>query len=557
MKLSVNYYRGIKTAEIPITPVTLVAGDNHQGKSSIAQAAAALFTGSVLPDWCKKKDAAKIVNDESGTGLIELATDGGTVSIEYPSCKISTIGRPPYASPVAAGMTSPIDMSERDRSSYYAELLKTDPTETDLREAIAVAGLADEQFTSLWKSVQSTGWDAAWSHAKSKGIEIKGAWKHVTGEQYGSVKASNWTPGAWSKVNEKMKPSDVEKKIAALQKERDESIRRTAVDESEIDRLKQYADGLADAEANVKDNKKRLEEISEKIEALRSQIPEIPVLNDQPCPHCEQPLSIKNGKIMKGGAVKQADVDKAVKQNADIEKQMSELNDKMAIYNADYQKSLALMGECKAAVEKLKTIGSQKKQSGRFPDEIDIEIESLRDDINMITAKSEADKYHQQIERNAVICDALAPEGLRKTALESGLSKLNDALAVICKTAKWKTVEVQEDLSTDYDGRQYEALSQSEQYRVLATLQLAIAGIDKSDIMIFDGADIMMKAGRNGLISAVLKSGVPAIICMSFLDRKDVPDMSKIGGISVWVDNGEVKRTHKYMSANNNMGDLT
>jgi len=62
MKLSLNYYRGIKSAELPITPVTLVAGDNHQGKSSIAQAAAALFTGSVLPDWCKKKDAQEIVH---------------------------------------------------------------------------------------------------------------------------------------------------------------------------------------------------------------------------------------------------------------------------------------------------------------------------------------------------------------------------------------------------------------------------------------------------------------------------------------------------------------
>jgi len=540
MKLSVNYYRGIKSANIPITPVTLIAGDNHQGKSSIAQAASALFTGSVLPDWCKKKDAAEIVNDESGTGLIELATDGGTVSIEYPSCKISSTGRPPYASPVAVGMTSPIDMSERDRSSYYAELLKTDPTESDLREAIADAGLSDEQFVGLWKSVQSTGWDAAWNHAKSKGIEIKGSWKHVTGEQYGSVKASNWTPGGWTKANEKMKPADVEKRIAELQKERDESIRQTAIDENEIKQLKEFADGLENTQASVDENKKQLEEISEKIEALRSKIPEIPVINDQPCPHCEKPLSIKNGKIMKGGAVKQADVDKAVKQKADTEKQISELNEKHNRCNADYQKMLALLTECKAATDKLKTIGSQKKPSGRFPDEIDIEIDALRDDINMITAKSEAEKYHQQIERNAVICDALAPEGLRKTALEAGLSKLNDALAVICKTAKWGLVEVQENLSTDYDGRQYQALSQSEQYRVRATLQLAIAGIDNSDIVIFDGADVMMKAGRNGLISAVLKLGIPAIICMSFLDRNDVPDMSKVGGASVWVENGKL-----------------
>jgi hypothetical protein len=438
-------------------------------------------------------------------------------------------------------MTSPIDMSDRDRSSYYAELLKTDPTETDLREAIADAGLTDEQFAGLWKSVQSTGWDAAWNHAKSKGIEIKGAWKHVTGEQYGKLKASNWTPAGWTKANEKMKPADIDKKIVALQKERDESIRQTAVDDSEIERLKQYVDGLKTTQANVDENKAEIDKISDQIEALRSKIPEIPVLNDQPCPHCEQPLSIKNGKIMKGGSVKKADVEKAVKQKADIEKQMSELNDKASLYNTDYQKSIALLGECKAAVEKLKTIGSQKKESGRFTDEIDIEIEALRDDINMITARSEAEKYHQQIERNAVICDALAPEGLRKTALEAGLSKLNDRLAVICKTAKWGLIEVQEDLSTDYDCRQYEALSQSEKYRVRATLQLAIAGIDNSNIMIFDGADIMMKSGRNGLISAVLKSGIPAIICMSFLDRKDVPDMSKVGGTAVWVEDGVIK----------------
>jgi hypothetical protein len=337
-----------------------------------------------------------------------------------------------------------------------------------------------------------------------------------------------------------MKPADIEKKIASLQNERDESIAQTAVDDSEIKRLKQYSDGLKTAQSIYDNSKTEIEKISNKIESLRSKIPEIPVLNDQPCPHCDKPLSIINGKIMQGGAVKKDDIDKAKKEKADIEKQISELNKKKDSYNSDYQKSISLLSECKEASKKLKTIGSQKKQSGRTTEEIETEIDGYHYDINMITAKSEADKYHQQIERNAIICDALAPEGLRKTALESGLSKFNDALAVICKIAKWGSVIVANDLSTEYNGRNYEALSQSEKYRVRTTLQIAIAGIDNSDIVIFDGADMLMKSGRNGLISAVLKSGIPAIICMSFIDRKDVPNMSKVGGTSIWVENGEV-----------------
>jgi len=107
-----------------------------------------------------------------------------------------------------------------------------------------------------------------------------------------------------------------------------------------------------------------------------------------------------------------------------------------------------------------------------------------------------------------------------------------------------------EELDFKYNSRDYRLLSGGEQYRVRALVQMACAELDGSQYMIFDGADVLDKAGRNGLIKALAAGNVPALICMTMDMVKDpktgvelipkLPDMSKIGGMSYWVENGVI-----------------
>jgi len=98
---------------------------------------------------------------------------------------------------------------------------------------------------------------------------------------------------------------------------------------------------------------------------------------------------------------------------------------------------------------------------------------------------------------------------------------------------------VEEDLSVTYDGRRYEFLSASEQYRVRVILQVA----EKNDgdlPLVFDAIDILDNAGRNGLIKLLRSKVKNALLTATILKREEAPDLSKVGGKTLWLENGTV-----------------
>ena len=540
MKLNIQSYRGIKSAELNITPLTLIAGKNHQGKSAIAGAAGALLTGNSHPDWIKKKDLAEFVNDDAETGKIELITEDGSASIVYPTAKFSTTGTPPRASRVAAGLDSPLNMSDRERSKYFSELLKTEPTIEQLTEAVKDAGMPEDTVKKLWDKIQMTGWDSAHKEAGTRGSDIKGSWKHVTGgETYGVNKAADWKPEGWTPRLEDVSADDIQTKITEIQKERDAVIRATAHDEGETERLQELANGLDVATKTHKDNCAMVDQRVAELKVLTDSVPELLSMDDQDCPECGKPLQVKGGTIVKGGGVTKAQVTAAIKARSTHQKKITKAEEKLASAREGSVKSSALTKDCEVARDVLAklVVGDF---GGRTPEDIDAEIAGLNRDRGMILMRNDARKYHRQIEKNAVIVAALAPDGLRKEVLEQGLGGFNGCLSAVCNDANWPIVSVNNDLSIVYGGRDYRLLSESEQYRVRATVLIACAWNDDSEVTIFDGADILDKTGRNGLIQAINGSEADAIVVMTYPDREGVPDMSRIGGETVWIEDGEV-----------------
>jgi len=103
--------------------------------------------------------------------------------------------------------------------------------------------------------------------------------------------------------------------------------------------------------------------------------------------------------------------------------------------------------------------------------------------------------------------------------------------------ADFKRVTVDDTMDIRYGGRAYMFLSASEQYRVRAILQLCIATLDGSQMVIFDGADILDNAGRNGLLSLLVSSNIHAIVAMTFNKPESVPDLSGVGK-AYWIEKG-------------------
>ena len=104
-------------------------------------------------------------------------------------------------------------------------------------------------------------------------------------------------------------------------------------------------------------------------------------------------------------------------------------------------------------------------------------------------------------------------------------------------------VIITDDLTFEAGARPYFVLSESEKYRVKAIMQIATALRDESDLVIFDGADILDQKGRNGLLTLLisLKAKVRALVGMTLARRELLPDLDSKGlGTSLWMEGGRI-----------------
>lgn len=180
-----------------------------------------------------------------------------------------------------------------------------------------------------------------------------------------------------------------------------------------------------------------------------------------------------------------------------------------------------------------------------LPESTTVDVQALRDELSEAEiAAHESDRvrqaaaYHQKIIDNQLLIDELSPTGLRQRKLADCLSDLNGQIFDLCTTAGWPPVEIGDDLSATLSGRPYMLLSESEKFRVRVAMQVALSKYDRSGAVIIDAADILDRGGRNGLMKMLARAGVPALVCMTIDEREKVPNLSKIGGQSYWLDGG-------------------
>lgn len=549
-KLTIQNFRGIKKAVLELATITLIAGINGAGKTSIVQALAALLAGEQLPSWCLKKNAGDMVNDNAKAGMIAIENEDYSASIIYPAVSAKARGRLPFVSMVAAGLESPLNMNDKDKAAYFSSLLKTDPTQEDLKTALG--DMYPDRFRKLWGMIISQGWDKAHKEASEKGAEYKGAWMHIAGEKWGESKGATWMPNGANEF--KLAGFDLEQaaiEMDNLNAERDAMIGSNAAQsavaaaktEQDLERIAELTEDLEampDLQTELSNLKSELSLINEKIKAYHIDKPEIVKADSQPCVWCCKPLSIKDGVIVKGGSVTKAEEDATARAYNNIMKQINDLETKKTdtsrkIINAENAIKVLEIKRNELATLQAKPEKETVEQEPVCTSQIDSRIAKLQAEIDASSLYQDALSYNDKIIRNKAIVDMLAPEGLRLTALQKGIAEFNAKIR-----ASLGTVKLQEDLSFTWNERGYNTISTSEQYRVRAVVQIAIAGIENSEYLIFDGADVLDKSGRNGLMKAVRGAGIPALIAATMSN-----DGLPIGGIDwlrvYWVENGVVE----------------
>jgi hypothetical protein len=204
--------------------------------------------------------------------------------------------------------------------------------------------------------------------------------------------------------------------------------------------------------------------------------------------------------------------------------------------------SIKVAEKAKAEHEKLTREAGEIGAAGTV-DEARAALARAEGRMRAVQTKAKADALHTEVTVLTAVVKALAPEGVRKRRLQHAVEAFNTSiLEPLCEAAGWKAVTLTEELATQYGGRPYMLLSDSEQYRVRITLQLAMARLDGSSLVVIDGAEILDPAGRNGLFSVLVDTEMPALVGMTVAPAVKAPDLSAHGlGTTYWIEAGQCR----------------
>lgn len=548
MKFTVENYRGIKSARFTLDRISLVAAENAAGKSALAQAVGAVLCGQPIPiQGVSKIMSAMLVRNGSDKGYAMLEQGETNARIDWPRATFKTRGEPPRTSAITAGLDSiapplgsPDDAArQKKRAETLIEFLSAHPTIENLISRFKNDGISDDTARAIWAVVEKQGWSAAHSQAKETGARLKGQWEAVTGENYGSKKADGYTPTNWEP---ELSGSSEDALQASLTDARDAlegMIAVTAVDEAEQAALKALADKLDERKGVQDEATQAVErataaqlETEKKLSSLRPPKKEA----DQECPHCKGLLNLINGKAV---AFEPDSPEHCAAWAAASE----------AVATAGLATAAAKRVATEAAFPVRESENASKKlanltQGNATQEQVNAAREAVTNAQNRLAAfikKTKSDRLQESILQNLCIVAALDITGVRQEVVSQSVSRfLTDTLAPLAQVAGWPQIDIApSDMSLTFDGRAWALLSESEQYRVRALLQVAFAVREKASAIVIDAADILDRAGRNALLNLVTHTGIPAVICMTYPSARDTPDFGAAEiGLTYWIGDG-------------------
>jgi hypothetical protein len=547
MTISVRDFRGCARADLEAAPVALLCGLNAAGKSSVALAVAAALTGNALPVAGLRPTAAgALVRTGANSGSVEVTSADGTVRVEWPAARSQTTGRPPQASEYATGLRSLVAMPPKDRLRVLSEYLHAEPTREDLGAALDDAGLPGAQvLDTVWPTIEASGWDATVASRRERGQQYKGAWRQATGANWGSRVASSWRPDLAD-----LDRDELIRDVGNAKAERDRAVSAAAVSAAERSRLEEEAD-LYDARQGALERlTARVNEYAgayHQVQELRAKLPPADKVVSFPCPHCGGPLVFDRVSLVETRVEKAPAVGV---NNAELNKRrdaIAEADGKLSRANADLSQARREMAQAEIAVRDSLDARHRLDQwpraveTGLNREAIEARLADAEKRLADYNTKAEADRLHALITGNEIVIDLLGPEGLRAAKLARVLDVFGGTLDALAGPAGWLGVRLDAAGSITYAGRPYDLLSSSEQYRVRVLLAAAMAEIDGSALVIFDGADILDPPSRGGLFALIEALRMPALVC-STLRRDHVPDLAAVGaGNSYWLAGGVVE----------------
>jgi hypothetical protein len=581
-RITIENFQGARTVDLELlTPATLIAGANHSGKSSIAEAVRLALLGSPERVGLKKEYGA-LVSDGAKLGAVTLDLDEGAVGISLPKGAQSGEALVPQ-SPALPFVLAPERFAAAkpdERRNLLFAMTGTNVKADEIERRLLARGCASPLVTQI-KPILRTGFAGGAEFAKGQATEAKGAWKAAAGEQWGSQKAEGWTA--------EIPPFD----RAALDKARAD----LATLDSRIDATAQSLGALeqkATAHAAARDQLAAYQAKATQLPALRQKLEFDQAEHAKLAAHVDA-LQARAGSGPRVGLIHDLAICLDEAYNIDkvnavlpgtLDMRILQVLDR---YEAQYGK-LDAKGDTEAAGALPKAIEARDLMERSVEnDRRDIasaeaaaeqllgttEAEAIQPaDVEIVRAKvtalraerkamdervqlllnakqaatsatertANAAQYHQEVLAWSAIGDALSPDGIPGEILAEALQPVNDKLADLADLAGWRVPAIGADMVITFAGRPYRLLSESERWRVDALIGAALAEISGLRCMILDRFDCLDLPGREdalGLVDALASDGrMDTVLVLGTL--KTAPDAPTDAFTTFWIDHGSV-----------------
>ncbi|WP_427193289.1 AAA family ATPase [Pseudomonas aeruginosa] len=568
-KLEITNFQGLRHAALDVSaPVLLVAGHNGAGKSSLLDGVAMAFNGQPRR-VSLKKEIDKLITEgaKKGEARVEWLDESGEVQacgVALPSGKGSPLADSPFLAFVLdASRFAALDAKDRRRVLFDLTGASASPAEVGKR--LEAKGLDLALFEKV-KPLLRSGFPAAVEQAKAYASEARGAWKMITGENYGSEKAVDWAPELLATVVTEEQVAEAGKNLQLLEDDLAEAQQALGASKQ----ARQAADGRAQRIAKLRElvdleprrrnklttDEQNQDEWSEKVMAAElassGSVPHQPLT----CPHCQGAVDLQAGQLV-------AHQPPAKVADPEAAKRLEEYRGYLASAQRAVANSQRDLDECLAAAEQIKALEAESVEAPsaeaiangeqainelrQARDASRAKLVALQEALEAATQReasiAKAQAAHQDVVAWTGMVDALSPTGIPAEILADAIGPVNDTLKRLAGTAGWAAVQISADIDVTFGGRLYGLLSESERWRCDATIALAIATISGLRLALLDRFDVLDVPARTQqamkLFQSLAAGGeIDTLIVAGTLKEPmaKTPDWLQ----AVWIDAGQL-----------------
>lgn len=592
-RISITNVLGARAVDVHTTaPVQIFCGQNGAGKSSVRDAVALALTGELSRITARKKLESSLITTGAELASVQVVDGDGEVHAASINAagKLTTSGT--VVDPTINLLLDAQRFAQLDATTRRAFLLELMNVQTDgpaIAQRLLARGLDAARIEQV-KPLLRAGFDSAAKEAASRATQAKGAWRAVTGENYGSEKAKKWRATAPAV------DTAAAQALAGELKQLDEAIACYQRDIGRMEGEEQRRAELSKKLGELQGMSERLERIKKKAAFEEGELKRLVA-------ELETVRAAAGGGPREGLVHDLAFVVSEIlavwprSENPDQETVRATAAAALAIYERTHGPLDAEAGDPVAAarvpaLEEAIRITTRAVENDRrdleaaqrAAGEIDAiraelakpfdgsVLDAMRNTLKLrqgeraeVIKRQDAAKAQQaaaaQAEKRTTeaaghaadvaawdtLADALGPDGIPAELLGEAMGPLNERLTQSAEDSGWARPMVSLDMeivvaadSACSTWRNYRLLSESERWRCDAMLAEAVAYVSGVRLLVLDRMDVLDLSGRGELIAwlGVLADNEELDTALVFGTLKALPTGLPHSTQAHWIENG-------------------